>query len=112
MHLCLQVKLLKDILEAWKGEVEKKPPTMSLEEAYTVLKLPKGAKGWVLMGGVEGYPGGVEGGSREETAHNVPGRSLHSPQAAKGGAHNVPGRSLHRPQAAKGRQRVGVYGRG
>ena len=85
---------MKDILEAWKGEVEKKPPTMSLEEAYTVLKLPKGAKGWVLMGGVEGYPGGVEGGSGEETAHNVPGRGIHS------------------PQAAKGRQRVGVYGRG
>ncbi|KAK2171868.1 hypothetical protein NP493_1017g02052 [Ridgeia piscesae] len=39
------VKLLKDILEAWKAEVEKKPPTMSLEEAYTVLKLPKGANG-------------------------------------------------------------------
>ncbi|KAI0215551.1 DnaJ-like subfamily C member 13 [Lamellibrachia satsuma] len=39
------VKLLKDTLEAWKAEVEKKPPTMSLEEAYAVLKLPKGAKG-------------------------------------------------------------------
>ena len=42
----------------------------------------------------EGYPGGVEGGSGEETAHNVPGRGLHC------------------PQAAKGRQRVGTYGRG
>ena len=35
----LQVKLLKDILEEWKKEVEKKPPTMSIEEAYQVLKL-------------------------------------------------------------------------
>ncbi|XP_033628714.1 dnaJ homolog subfamily C member 13-like isoform X2 [Asterias rubens] len=33
------VKLLKDILEEWKKEVEKKPPTMSIEEAYQVLKL-------------------------------------------------------------------------
>ena len=40
----------------------------------------------------EGYPGGLEGGSREETANNVPGRGIHS------------------PQAAKGRQGVGVYG--
>ncbi|KAL5005925.1 hypothetical protein ScPMuIL_017083 [Solemya velum] len=36
------VKLLKDILESWKKEVEKKPPTMSLDEALNVLKLPKG----------------------------------------------------------------------
>ncbi|XP_038048790.1 dnaJ homolog subfamily C member 13-like isoform X3 [Patiria miniata] len=33
------VKLLKDILEEWKKEVEKKPPSMSIEEAYEVLKL-------------------------------------------------------------------------
>ncbi|KAL3854398.1 hypothetical protein ACJMK2_013668 [Sinanodonta woodiana] len=39
------VKLLKDILEAWKEEVEKKPPTMSIEEAYEVLNLPKGVGG-------------------------------------------------------------------
>jgi DnaJ family protein C protein 13 len=41
------VKLLKDILEAWKEEVEKKPPTMSIEEAYEVLNLPKGVGGYV-----------------------------------------------------------------
>ena len=45
--LCLQVKLLKDILEAWKAEVEKKPPTMSTEEAYKVLHLPSGVGGYV-----------------------------------------------------------------
>ena len=39
------VKLLKDILEAWKKEVEKKPPTMSIDEAYQVLNLPKGVGG-------------------------------------------------------------------
>ena len=38
----LQVKLLKDTLEAWKREVEKKPPSMSVDEAYEVLNLPKG----------------------------------------------------------------------
>ncbi|XP_059584765.1 dnaJ homolog subfamily C member 13 isoform X1 [Alligator mississippiensis] len=36
------VKLLKDTLEAWKKEVEKKPPTMSIDDAYEVLNLPKG----------------------------------------------------------------------
>ena len=40
-----QVRLLKDILEAWKKEVEKKPPTMSIDEAYEVLNLPKGVGG-------------------------------------------------------------------
>ncbi|KAJ8321004.1 hypothetical protein KUTeg_002591 [Tegillarca granosa] len=39
------VKLLKDILEAWKKEVEKKPSTMSIEEAYEVLNLKKGVGG-------------------------------------------------------------------
>ncbi|ELU18389.1 hypothetical protein CAPTEDRAFT_227625 [Capitella teleta] len=39
------VKLLKDILEAWKAEVEKKPPEMSTEEAYKVLDLQSGAGG-------------------------------------------------------------------
>lgn len=39
------VKLLKNILEAWKAEVEKKPPSMSLEEAYETLHLPKGVGG-------------------------------------------------------------------
>lgn len=38
----LQVKLLKDALEAWKREVEKKPPSMSVDDAYEVLILPKG----------------------------------------------------------------------
>lgn len=38
----VQVKLLKDTLEAWKREVEKKPPSMSIEDAYEVLNLPKG----------------------------------------------------------------------
>lgn len=36
------VRLLKDTLDAWKKEVEKKPPSMSIEEAYDVLNLPKG----------------------------------------------------------------------
>ncbi|XP_077365120.1 dnaJ homolog subfamily C member 13 isoform X1 [Festucalex cinctus] len=36
------VKLLKDTLEAWKKEVEKKPPSMSIDDAYEVLNLPKG----------------------------------------------------------------------
>uniref|UniRef100_A0A8C4HD35 J domain-containing protein n=1 Tax=Dicentrarchus labrax TaxID=13489 RepID=A0A8C4HD35_DICLA len=36
------VKLLKDTLEAWKREVEKKPPSMSVDDAYEVLNLPKG----------------------------------------------------------------------
>lgn len=36
------VKLLKDILEAWKTEVEKKPPSMSIDDAYKVLNLPTG----------------------------------------------------------------------
>ncbi|GFR63073.1 LOW QUALITY PROTEIN: DnaJ-like protein subfamily C member 13 [Elysia marginata] len=39
------IRLLKDILDAWKREVEKKPPTMSLEEAYEVLNLSKGSGG-------------------------------------------------------------------
>ena len=43
----LQVRLLKDILDAWKKEVEKKPPTMSIEDAYNVLNLTKSTDGWV-----------------------------------------------------------------
>ena len=39
------VKLLKDILEAWKAEVEKKPPSMSVEDAYEVLNLARGEGG-------------------------------------------------------------------
>ena len=41
----VQVKLLKDILEAWKAEVEKKPPSMSIEDAYEVLNLGRGEGG-------------------------------------------------------------------
>ncbi|KAL4635478.1 hypothetical protein GN956_G14292 [Arapaima gigas] len=36
------VKLLKDTLEAWKREVEKKPPSMSVDDAYQTLNLPAG----------------------------------------------------------------------
>lgn len=43
----LQVRLLKDILDAWKREVEKKPPMMSIEDAYNVLNLTKSTDGWV-----------------------------------------------------------------
>ncbi|GAB1606314.1 dnaJ homolog subfamily C member 13-like isoform X2 [Argonauta hians] len=39
------VRLLKDILDAWKKEVEKKPPSMSVEEAYQVLNLNKAPLG-------------------------------------------------------------------
>ncbi|XP_067003788.2 dnaJ homolog subfamily C member 13 [Anabrus simplex] len=52
-HLCDQVrfpnwpinepvKLLKDVLEAWKKEVEKKPPAMSVDDAYEALGLQRG----------------------------------------------------------------------
>lgn len=37
-----KVKLLKDSLDAWKKEVEKKPPMMSIDDAYEVLNLPAG----------------------------------------------------------------------
>lgn len=33
------VRLLKDVLEQWKSEVEKKPPAMTVEEAYKSLGL-------------------------------------------------------------------------
>lgn len=33
------MKLLKDVLDAWKKEVEKKPPAMSVDDAYEVLGL-------------------------------------------------------------------------
>ena len=35
------VQLLKDILQAWKDEVEKKPPTMSADDAFFVLEMKK-----------------------------------------------------------------------
>lgn len=38
------VQFLKDILDAWKKEVEKKPPSMSLEEASKVLGLSRKAE--------------------------------------------------------------------
>lgn len=37
-----QVKLLKDVLELWKVEVEKKPPEMSVDDAYEALELTRG----------------------------------------------------------------------
>ena len=36
---------MKDILEEWKKEVEKKPPSMSVDEAYETLKLSTGTGG-------------------------------------------------------------------
>ncbi|KAK9497827.1 hypothetical protein O3M35_003746 [Rhynocoris fuscipes] len=36
------VGLLRDVLEAWKSEVDKKPPAMSVDEAYIVLGLSTG----------------------------------------------------------------------
>lgn len=35
----LKVSLLRNILEAWKQEVEKKPPPISIADAYKVLGL-------------------------------------------------------------------------
>ena len=42
-----QVKLLKDVLEEWKKEVDKKPPEMSVDEAYQTLGLQRGVGGYV-----------------------------------------------------------------
>ncbi|KAG8290158.1 DnaJ sub C member 13 [Homalodisca vitripennis] len=36
------VSLLKDVLELWKMEVEKKPPEMSVDDAYEALELARG----------------------------------------------------------------------
>lgn len=33
---------MKDVLLAWKAEVEKKPPAMSVDDAYEVLGLVRG----------------------------------------------------------------------
>jgi len=33
---------MKDVLDAWKKEVEKKPPLMTVDEAYKQLGLPAG----------------------------------------------------------------------
>lgn len=37
------------MLEAWKREVEKKPPEMSVDQAYDALGLETGVGGWVKM---------------------------------------------------------------
>ena len=34
------IKLLKNVLEEWKREVDKKPPSITWEEAYKILNLP------------------------------------------------------------------------
>jgi preprotein translocase subunit Sec63 len=36
--------LLKDVLDAWKKEVEKKPAVMSVDDAYGVLGLHRGVR--------------------------------------------------------------------
>lgn len=41
------IRLLKDILEAWKKEVEKKPSTLTVDEAYDVLKVKRDPSGLV-----------------------------------------------------------------
>jgi len=38
------VRLLKDVLDAWKKEVERKPPAMSVDDAYEVLGLKRGVQ--------------------------------------------------------------------
>jgi hypothetical protein len=37
------------VLEAWKREVEKKPPEMSVDQAYDALGLETGVGGWVKI---------------------------------------------------------------
>ena len=39
------MKLLKDVLEEWKREVGKKPPEMSVDQAYDALGLKTGVGG-------------------------------------------------------------------
>ena len=38
------VKLLKEVLSAWRVEVNKKSATMSVDDAYNVLNLPTGVQ--------------------------------------------------------------------
>ena len=45
LMLLLQVKLMKDVLDEWRREVDKKPPEMSVEEALEILGLPTGQGG-------------------------------------------------------------------
>lgn len=40
--LLVKVALLKDVLNLWKAEVEKKPPEMSVDDAYEALELARG----------------------------------------------------------------------
>lgn len=42
VYFVVQVNLLRDTLEAWKTEVEKKPPAMSVDDAYETLELERG----------------------------------------------------------------------
>ncbi len=39
--------MLKDVLLEWKKEVEKKPPEMSVDQAYDTLGLKTGVGGYV-----------------------------------------------------------------
>lgn len=55
-------------MEAWKGEVEKKPPSMSAEEAYATLNLPRKEGGCVVLRG--------RGGVGMATVLNVDGVGL------------------------------------
>ncbi len=48
------MKLLKDVLQEWKREVEKKPPEMSVDQAYDVLGLKTGVGGYVYLWSVLG----------------------------------------------------------
>lgn len=43
--MVVQVKLLKDVLQEWKKEVDKKPPEMSVDQAYETLGLAIGVGG-------------------------------------------------------------------
>ena len=43
--------MLKDILDEWKREVDKKAPSMSADDAYAILGLTKGALFFVLFWG-------------------------------------------------------------
>ena len=45
LPLLPQVKVLKDVLLEWKKEVDKKPPEMSVSEAYETLGLKAGVGG-------------------------------------------------------------------
>lgn len=43
------MKLLKDVLEEWKREVDKKPPDMTVDQAYDTLGLATGVGGSVTI---------------------------------------------------------------